>query len=218
MTGIHTCCARRSICSIELALHLAADRAGLVGDEPTEVAGLAVEGQHGDQASQGIDVGDGRPLAQRVDLGEPLADASAHPGQVLAHAPVPRAASRFSAAAERVARAEEHAELLAQHRELQEDAPLPPVGLVASCCSTIRNASDGRTETRRSAIAERRLRGGGRRARPPRTPPPAPAELADAERGGVHRVACDRRAARQVLAHAEQRGQPLTDLPRRADR
>ena len=82
----------------ELALHVAPDGARLLGDEPAEVAGLAVEGEHGDQAVERVDVGDGCPLAQRVDLGEPLADAAAHAGRSWAHAPEPRAASRLSAA------------------------------------------------------------------------------------------------------------------------
>ena len=41
VTGIQTCCSRRSIALDELALDVAADGSRLLGDEPAEVARLA---------------------------------------------------------------------------------------------------------------------------------------------------------------------------------
>ena len=97
VTGIQTCCARRSICSISprwTSRRIA--RASSATRRP-EVARLAVQRQHGHQAGERVDVGDRRPLPERLHLGEPLADPAAHAGQVLAQAPEPRAARRLSA-------------------------------------------------------------------------------------------------------------------------
>ena len=68
VTGIQTCWPRRSIGLDQLALHVAADAARLLGDEPAEVAGLAVEGEHGHEPVERRRRRRARPLAQRVDL------------------------------------------------------------------------------------------------------------------------------------------------------
>ena len=79
VTGIQTCWARRSMNSISSRCTSRRMAAGLLGDEPPEVAGLAVEGEHGDEPLDGVDLHERGPLAQRVDLGEPLADPVGRP-------------------------------------------------------------------------------------------------------------------------------------------
>ena len=61
VTGIQTCWLAALDRLDQLALHVAADGAGLLGDEPAEVAGLAVEGEHGDEAVDGVDLRRARP-------------------------------------------------------------------------------------------------------------------------------------------------------------
>src|SRR4051812_11691796 len=66
----------------ELAVDVAADAAGLVADEPSEITGLAVEREHGDELVERVDLREGSPLSQRVDLRQTLADPSDDPRQV----------------------------------------------------------------------------------------------------------------------------------------
>ena len=79
VTGIHTCWPRRSIVSISSRCTSRRMPRASSAIEAAEVAGLAVEGEHGDEPVDGVDVGERGPLPQRVDLGEALADAAARP-------------------------------------------------------------------------------------------------------------------------------------------
>ena len=97
----------------QLAVHVAADRPRLVADQPPEVAGLPVQREHADQPAQGVDVGHLGPLAQRLDLGQALADPPRDPLEVAARtlprpappgATAPRRASSPRPAACRAAR------------------------------------------------------------------------------------------------------------------
>ena len=110
----------------ELALHVAADGARLLGDEAAEVAGLAVEGEDGDQ-----------PVERRRRRRAPPTRAARRPrtgpggcgrttrARSRPHAPRPRGGEAVEGGAERVAGRQQHAELLGDDRQLEEDAPLP---------------------------------------------------------------------------------------------
>ena len=99
VTGIQTCWARRSIVSISSRWTSRRIAARLLGDEPAEVAGLAVEGEHAHEAVEGVDVDDRGPLAQGLDLGEALADAAGDAPEVpAAGARAPAAPAAVSAA------------------------------------------------------------------------------------------------------------------------
>ena len=68
----------------ELAVDVAADAAGLLGDEPTEVARLPVQDQDRNESIERIHCVEAAPLAQRLDLAEALADAAADTRRVRA--------------------------------------------------------------------------------------------------------------------------------------
>ena len=96
VTGIQTCWARRSICSISSRCTSRRIDARLVGDQPAEVAGLAVEREHADEAVERVDVGDGAPTpaARRPRSGPGGCGRTRRRGPG-AQAPEPRAASRL---------------------------------------------------------------------------------------------------------------------------
>ena len=87
VTGIHTCSARRSMRQ-RLTVHLGTDGPSLVGDEATEVAGVPVEGEDGDQPVGGGDVHRAL-LPEGIDFGDALPEATGHADQVAAHGPFP---------------------------------------------------------------------------------------------------------------------------------
>src|SRR5947209_19043453 len=168
----------------QLPLHVLADRASLGRDEPPEVAGLPIEGQHGDEAVEGLDVGQDGPLAQGLDLRQALADAPAHPGQVAGGvAPTPRR-QPVEGGPEREAGRQQHGQLLGEHRELEEQTPSPGVRRPGHLL-----LEDHEGEGRPSEDEQDGQKGGGAHGDAEQAaesePYAAPPELADPERGHV---------------------------------
>ena len=195
----------------QLAVDVAPDRARLVGDQPAQVTGTAVQGQHVHEPAQGVDVGDLGPLAQRLDLGQALADP-----------PAPRARGRARTRRRRGRRGERAPPRASTPRPAACRAARPPPGARGrsaaangttrspSCCSTSRNASS------RAACHEPE----GQRSREPRgpgdhraahEPGQRPRELADPEPGDVERRVHPLEADGERLGHAERPRQPLAD-------
>ena len=124
-----------------------------------------------------------------------------------AHTPRPRAASRFRAAAEGVARAQEHPELLADDGELEEQAALPPLGRAGELLLDQEERRGGVRRPRRAGRSPAVV-GSERRAAHRHRACRGPTELAEAELGRVERRVDASEAASSVLADPEERGEP----------
>ena len=219
VTGTQTCWVCRSICSISsrwTSRRIA--RASSATSRPRSPASR-LSASTPTRRVEGVDLGDRRPLAERLDLGEALADPPAHDREVLgAGAGAPRGQA-VEGGAERVAGAEAACRAARSRRGARG-----------------RSGASSRSDCRRQLLLdheegqrgrpeheeERRAPAGAgwrRRARRPAAEAASgPAELAHAERGGVERGVDPPQAHRELLADAEQRGEPLPDLPgERAD-
>ena len=95
-----------------------ADGPGLVGQEPAEVGGGPLEGEHGHQPVDGGDVGQVPPLPEGVGLAQALADPADHHTEVRGG----HAGSPFGDPLQRTARGpargEEHGQLFGDDGKL----------------------------------------------------------------------------------------------------
>jgi hypothetical protein len=106
-------------------VNLPTDGPSLFGDEASEVSGVTVQRQDPYQPVERGNVGQGRPLFEGLGFRETLADPSAHPLQVSGTGAGSSLADALQCSSERIARRQQHPDLLAHDRKLQEDPALP---------------------------------------------------------------------------------------------
>src|SRR5581483_8713042 len=181
--------------------------------ETSEVAGFAVEREHRYEAVERGHLLELGPLAQRVHLADSLADPAAHHGEVLAAAPLAARRETVQRGTQRVPSAQEHAELLRDHGQFEEQVPLPARRRGCKLllddeereqgCARDEEQPDGRRDPRRDRDDEA---GRGRER--------APARLAEPEAGRVERRVHAAQPCRDVLFDTEHAGEAGTELAR----
>ena len=168
VTGIQTCCPRRSMVSISSRWTSRRMARASSADQPAEVARLAVERQDPDQPVEALDVGHRRPLPQGLGLRQALADAPTTRCRSR-RTPLPRG-QPVERGTQRVAGRQQHAELLGDDRQLEEDAALPRLRLRRPGAARPPGSRSAARSRSGAAPPVRTVRGHGEDAGPSRSP------------------------------------------------
>src|SRR5947208_699657 len=111
------------------ATHMAAPRNAMISTAmAAEIPRLAVERQYRHQPVERLDVGDRSPLAQCVDLGQTLTDASADACEITCAVATAASPDPVQRGAEAEPGREQHRQLLGDDRKLERQTPLPRLG------------------------------------------------------------------------------------------
>jgi len=105
----------------ELALDLSSYGAGLLGDQPAEVAGVSVQGQDAHQAVDRVDVGQVGPFAERLGVAQSLPDPKPDLGEISRASSATTAADPVERRAEAPAMAGLSAADFIQRRPVEEE-------------------------------------------------------------------------------------------------
>src|SRR5262245_22656099 len=112
---------RRNATSVDLP----ADRARFFGNEPSQIARVAIQGEYGRDAVELVDACDLGPLVERCYLGESLPHAPSDACQIATRATLAPGGETVERGAEGVAGRQQHPDLLGHDRQLEEERLLP---------------------------------------------------------------------------------------------
>ena len=179
MTGIHTCWARRSMVSMSRRwASRRMERASSVMRWPRSAASRLRASTETRRSSASTSASSAHSTRAAL-LAQALAHAPAHPAQVGGARPRPAPGQPVEGAAERVAGAEQHAELLGDDRQLGEDRSLPAGRRPGDLLLEHQEGEDRRPEQEQQRPAA------AVGARPPRSPRPGPARPARSRAGAA---------------------------------
>ena len=194
----------------QAALGVLADGTCLFGDQAAEVGRFPVEAEDGEEAVEGLDVGQVGPLPQGLDLGQALADAATGASQIAGDVAATPRGETVEGGAEGVAGREQHGQLLGHDRKLEGQAPAPCVGRRRHLLFEHEEAEERSAEDEEQSEGRRRPQSDGQQ-RAGAEAGAAPPQLADPKTGDVVGGVDPLQPGAELLADPEEAGHPLAE-------